>query len=66
MDGVREFQISIEYQVYCLFYCFESFLKLKPSCRIWQQFKWTNGRSTRKLPFSKLKQRHKKYVFLSL
>ena len=29
MDGVREVQISIEYQVYCLFYCFESFLKFE-------------------------------------
>ena len=36
MEGAREFQISVKYQIYCLF-CFRSSLKFKPCCRIWQQ-----------------------------
>ena len=37
MEGAREFQISVEYQIYCLFYCFGSSLKFKLCCRIWRQ-----------------------------
>ena len=29
MDGVREFQISIEYQVYCLFLLFSIFFEVE-------------------------------------
>ena len=37
MEGAWEFQISLEYQIYCLFYCFRSSLKFKPCCQIWWQ-----------------------------
>ena len=37
MESAREFQISVEYQISCLFYCFGASLKLKPYCRIWRQ-----------------------------
>ena len=37
MEGAREFQVSLEYQIYCLFYCFGSSLKFKPCCQIWWQ-----------------------------
>ena len=37
MEGAREFQVCVEYQIYCLFYCFGSSLKFKPCCRIWWQ-----------------------------
>ena len=33
MEPVGEFQISEEYQIYSLFYCFSSCLKLKPCCQ---------------------------------
>ena len=37
MEGAQEFEISVEYPTYCLFYCFGSTLKFKSCCRIWRQ-----------------------------
>ena len=37
MEGGREFQISAEDQIYCLFYCFGSCLKSKYRYQIWWQ-----------------------------
>ena len=34
MKGARKFQISVEYQICCLFYCVVSCLKFKPRCQI--------------------------------
>ena len=41
MEGAREFQISVEYQIYCLFYFFDSWLKFKiPIVKYSNKFKW--------------------------
>ena len=36
MEGAWEFQISEEYQIYFLFYCFGSCLKFKSCCQRWR------------------------------
>ena len=41
MEGAREFQISLEYQIYCLFYFVDSWLKFKiPVVKHSNKFKW--------------------------
>ena len=48
MESAREFQISVEYQNYCLFYCFGSSLKFKPCRRIWRQIQMDKLKVDRK------------------
>ena len=62
MEGTRELQISVEYQIYCLFYCLGSCLKFKPCCQIWGKFKWINERLVGELS---LITREKNPAFLS-
>ena len=51
MEGAREFQISVEYQIYCLFYFFDSWLKFKiPVVKYSNKFKWTSRRLAGELP----------------
>ena len=42
MEGAQKFEIFVEYQIYCLNYCFECSLKFQLFVKYGGKFKWTN------------------------
>ena len=65
MEGAPEVQICVEYQIYCLFYCFGSSLKFKSCCRIWRQIQMGKSKVDRKASSCEVKTTaHRFFIYL--